>query len=265
MGLFELKDKVAVVTGGAGRLGRRFARVLRRHGAKVAVFDLAPGDLVGDGSAGAPGTDDVAFFEVDVAERRSVENAVRSLSSLWGAPHVLINNAGLDSPPDSEGPPFELYEESAWERVLDVNLKGTFLCSQLVGARMAEAGRGTIINISSIYGLGSPDQRIYPPRADGTPFYKPAAYGASKAGVVSLARYLAAYWGKSGLRVNTLTLGGVYNEQDPDFVAAYSERVPLGRMAREDEFDGAILFLASDASSYMTGANLVIDGGWTAW
>jgi NAD(P)-dependent dehydrogenase (short-subunit alcohol dehydrogenase family) len=181
----------------------------------------------------------------------------------------LINNAALDSPPGApveENGPFESYPESSWDRVMEVNVKGVFLACQAVGGRMAAEGRGSILNICSTYGLVSPDQRLYEYRQrGGEPFYKPVAYSASKSALLNLTRYLAVYWAGSGVRVNTLTFGGVFNGQAQEFLAAYAARVPLGRMAREEEYSGAVVFLLSDASSYMTGANLVIDGGWTAW
>ena len=131
---------------------------------------------------------------------------------------------------------------------------------------MAEAGRGSIVNICSTYGLVSPDQRLYDyRRAKGVPFYKPVSYSASKSALVNLTKYLATYWAGQGVRVNTLTLGGVFNGQDPEFLAEYCARVPMGRMADEDDYNGAVIFLLSNAASYMTGSNLVIDGGWTAW
>jgi NAD(P)-dependent dehydrogenase (short-subunit alcohol dehydrogenase family) len=151
--------------------------------------------------------------------------------------------------------------------VMQVNTKGVFLCCQVIGGAMAAADRGSIVNISSIYGLVSPNQSIYEYRreATGMPFVKPVAYSVSKSALFNLTRYLATYWAKNNVRVNTLTFGGVFNEQDPKFLENYCARVPLGRMAREDEYNGAIIFLLSDASSYMTGSNVVIDGGWTAW
>jgi NAD(P)-dependent dehydrogenase (short-subunit alcohol dehydrogenase family) len=147
-----------------------------------------------------------------------------------------------------------------------VNVKGLFLCCQVVGGAMAAAGRGSIVNIASIYGLVSPDQRIYEYRREaGSEFYKPVAYSASKSAVLNMTRYLATYWAPRGLRVNTLTFAGVFKQQEARFLENYTRRVPLGRMAREDEYNGAVIFLVSEASSYMTGANMILDGGWTAW
>jgi NAD(P)-dependent dehydrogenase (short-subunit alcohol dehydrogenase family) len=262
--LFDVTDKVVVITGGLGQLGRRFSFALAEQGANVAIFDCraAASDEKLSGKNIMP-------ISVDVARRDSIEAALRQVVGRWGVPHGLINAAALDSPPDApaeENGPFEGYPETSWNEVMDVNVKGVFLCCQVIGGEMASARRGSIINIGSIYGLLSPDQRIYEyRRAKGAPFFKPVAYSVSKSAIINLTRYLATYWGQQNVRVNTLTFGGVYNNQDEQFVKAYSERVPLGRLAREDEYNWAIIFLLSEASSYMTGANLIIDGGWTAW
>jgi NAD(P)-dependent dehydrogenase (short-subunit alcohol dehydrogenase family) len=206
---------------------------------------------------------------VDVTSRASIEAATERLVAESGVPHLLVNNAAIDTPPDApaeEVGPFETYPEASFDRVMDVNVKGTLLCCQVIGAAMAREGRGSIVNISSIYGLLSPQQDVYDFRRQaGETFVKPVAYSVSKSAVLNLTRYLATYWAKEGVRVNTLTLAGIANEQSAEFVEAYTARVPLGRMARAEEALGAIVFLASDASSYMTGANLVVDGGWTAW
>lgn len=266
--LFDLAGRVAVVTGGLGQLGRQFTATLAARGAHVAIFDRRQDDaLVAERFGSLPGR--VISLAADLTRRTEIEAALRQVEAELGVPQILINNAALDSPPNApaaENGPFESYPEESWDRVMEVNVKGVFLCCQVIGGRMAAAGRGSVVNISSIYGLVSPDQRIYEYRAaSGAPFFKPVAYSASKSALLNLTRYLATYWAPHGVRVNTVTFAGVFNGQDEQFLNGYQPKVPLGRMAREDEYNGAIVFLTSDASSYMTGANLVIDGGWTAW
>ncbi len=250
--IFSLQDRVAVVTGGAGQIGREVVAGLEERGARVAVFDL-----VAD------------RFAVDVTDRAAIERATDEVVREWGAPHVLVNAAALDSPPDApaeEVGPVESYPESSFDEVMDVNVKGTFLACQVIGARMAAEGRGSIVNVSSVYGMLSPVQDLYDfRRRGGEEFFKPIAYSVSKSALYNLTRYLATYWAKSGVRVNTLTLAGVWNDQPQEFLDAYTARMPLGRMAEAREVVGPVLFLASDASSYVTGANLVADGGWSAW
>jgi NAD(P)-dependent dehydrogenase (short-subunit alcohol dehydrogenase family) len=249
--LFDLSGRVAVVTGGLGQVGSVYVEGLTRRGMKVAVFDVAAED------------------PVDVTDRASIEAATARVVAELGVPHLLVNNAGIDSPPDApaeEVGPFETYPEASFDRVMDVNVKGTLLCCQVVGAAMAEEGRGSIVNVSSIYGLLSPQQDVYEfRRREGESFTKPVAYSVSKSAILNLTRYLATYWAGNGVRVNTLTLAGVFDDQPQAFLDAYTARVPLGRMAEAHEALGAVVFLASDASSYVTGANLVVDGGWSAW
>ena len=250
--LFSLRDRVAVVTGGEGQLGRELVRALEERGARVAVFDLQ-----------------AERFRVDVTDRDAVEAATDEVVREWGVPHVLVNAAALDSPPDApaaEVGPVETYPESSFDEVMNVNVKGTLLCCQAIGARMAAEGRGSIVNVSSVYGMLSPVQELYEfRRRAGEEFYKPIAYSVSKSALYNLTRYLATYWAKSGVRVNTLTLAGVANEQPQEFVDAYAARIPVGRMADVREVVGPVVFLASDASSFVTGSNLVADGGWSAW
>jgi len=250
--LFSLEDRVAIVTGGAGQLGAEIVRGLEAQGARVAVFDVA-----------------AERFSVDVTDRAAIAHATDEVVQEWGIPHVLVNAAALDSPPDApaeEVGPFESYPEESFDRVMDVNVKGTFLSSQVVGARMAAEGRGSIVNVSSVYGMLSPVQEVYDfRRRGGEEFFKPVAYSVSKSALYNLTRYLATYWAKSGVRVNTLTLAGVWNDQPQEFLDAYTARMPIGRMADAREVVGPVVFLASDASSYVTGANLVADGGWSAW
>jgi NAD(P)-dependent dehydrogenase (short-subunit alcohol dehydrogenase family) len=268
--LFDLEGRVAVVTGGMGQLGAEYAVALAERGMLVAILDVASepqsnaGDLgqrLSDGSARA--------WHVDVTDRAAVERAAAEIEDAWGVPHLLVNNAALDSPPDAppeEVGPFEAYPERAFDEVMAVNVKGTLIPCQVVGGAMAREGRGSIVNVSSIYGLLSPVQDVYAfRRRDGETFVKPVAYSVSKSAILNLTRYLATYWARSGVRVNTLTLAGVWNEQPAEFLEAYTARVPLGRMLEAGEAVGAVVFLASDASSYVTGANLVVDGGWSAW
>jgi len=269
--LFSVQDKVVVVTGGLGQLGRQFSLALVERGARVAIFDVQVDERRITERFGEERCleDNLVFLPVDITQRSSIEFGLRQVIARWGVPHALINNAALDSPPNApaeENGPFETYPETSWEKVMEVNVKGVFLCSQLIGGQMAAAGSGSIISICSIYGMVSPDQRIYEyRRASGGAFFKPVAYSVSKSALLNLTRYLATYWARYNVRVNTLTLGGVFNNQDEEFLKGYCARVPLGRMAREDEYNGAIIFLVSNASSYMTGSNLIIDGGWTAW
>lgn len=257
----SLESRVVAITGAAGQLGRQYTSAVRAAGGRVLALDLKDE---------ASNDANVLWVRADITKRETLEAGLAECRTAFGAaPYGLINNAGIDSPPNApltENGPFESYPQSSLEKVLAANVTGSVLCTQVFGRAMAEAGGGSIVNIGSTYGLVSPDQRLYEHRRQrGEEFYKPVAYSVSKSAVLNLTRYAATYWAPRGVRVNTLTLGGVYNNQDADFVKAYSDRVPLGRMARPDEYNGAILFLLSDLSSYMTGSNLVIDGGWTAW
>lgn len=268
--LFDVRDKVVVVTGGLGQLGRQFSTALAEWGARVAIFDSRANDEEILGKFGPKRHEEnLLFCEINITDRVALEDGLNLVMAKWGVPDALINNAALDSPPSApaqENGPFESYPAQSWDEVMDVNVKGVFLCSQVIGGSMAKAGRGSIINICSTYGVVSPDQRIYRYRSrQGSPFFKPVAYSVSKSALLNLTRYLATYWADHNVRVNTLTFGGVFNNQDEEFLKGYCDRVPLGRMAREDEYNGAIIFLISEASSYMTGSNLIIDGGWTAW
>jgi NAD(P)-dependent dehydrogenase (short-subunit alcohol dehydrogenase family) len=257
--LFDLEGRVAVVTGGLGQLGRVYLEGLAERGMRVASFDVAGGDV----------PDGTRSYEVDVTDRASIERGLEAVVAEWGVPHLLVNNAALDSPPDApadEVGPFEDYPEGSFDGVMAVNVKGTVLCCQAIGGAMAREGRGSIVNVSSVYGLLSPVQELYAyRRTQGETFFKPVAYSVSKSAVLNLTRYLATYWGRAGVRVNTLTLAGVWNDQSQEFLDAFAERSPMGRMLDAREALGAVVFLASDASSYVTGSNVVVDGGWTAW
>jgi NAD(P)-dependent dehydrogenase (short-subunit alcohol dehydrogenase family) len=273
---FSLAGRVAVVTGAAGLLGRRHCHALARAGAKVAAVDLSAEAAEGVaaevekamGSAAADGP--AAGFAADITRPEAVRELLAAVLGRFGGIDVLVNNAALndkvEEPRDSGAVlRFENYPLERWEAEMRVNVTGTFLCCQVLGGEMARRGRGSIVNIASTYGVVAPDQSLYR-HADGSQtFFKSAAYPASKGAVLALTRYLGAYWGRSGVRVNALSPGGVENGQPAEFVARYAERTPLGRMGAPGDYEGALLFLASDASAYMTGANLLVDGGWTAW
>ena len=266
---FDLSGRVAVVAGGAGLLGRQFCSTLAQAGAAVLVADLngaASQQLAKDLSSA--GHEAVAQA-TDVGEAASVQAMADAAVKQFGRLDILVNSAALDPKFDPAGQgkhssAFEEYPLQAWQAALRVNLTGAFLCSQAAVRLMLNQGGGVIVNICSTYGLGGPDQRIYQ-KPGSAPQYKPVDYTVTKAGILGLTKYLATYYGGKNIRVNALTPGGVFNAHDEEFTRAYSARTVLGRMAQPDEMNGALLFLASDASSYMTGANLVVDGGWTAW
>lgn len=266
---FRLKDRTAIVTGGAGLLGKEFCSTLAQAGALVVVADLnePAAQQVAD-SLNREGLRACAV-RVDITSQESVRAMVSAALDASGRLDVLVNSAAMDPKFDSSqqgqhGNNFEDYPVEAWRQALDVNLTGMFLCCQAASRPMVAQDYGSIINICSTYGLVGPDQRIY--ERPGQPRqYKPAFYSVTKAGVLGFTRYLSTYFAGKNVRVNGLTPGGVYNNHDELFTTNYSARTVLGRMAQRDEMNGALLFLASDASSYMTGSNVVVDGGWTAW
>ena len=273
--LFRLDGRVALVTGGAGLLGRRYCEALLQAGARVVIGDLF----------GVQATDLARELdpqralgqELDVTSVESVQACVQAAVARFNRLDILVNNAALTvrggserlSPADYFAP-FENYKLEVWEQAVRTNLTGMLLCAQAAGRQMlrqAPTG-GVMVNISSTYGVVAPDQRLYDgvksPYADAG-LNTPVSYAVTKTAVLGLTRYLASYWGSKNIRVNALTPHGVFDNHDETFVRNFVYRSPLGRMARNDEYRGALLFLVSDASSYMTGANLVVDGGWTAW
>lgn len=268
-GLFDLSGRVAVVTGALGRLGREYVATLARAGASVGALDIAGEPGLFDGLTAAGHRVHVEL--ADLTRKADVDAAMARVEAALGAPTVLVNNAGAGSSPagaGSENGPFEDYPEAAWDAMIDSHLKTSFLVSQAFVRRFRAAGArdGSIINVSSTYGLVSPDQSMYEfKRKAGQPFVKPVGYSVAKSGVLNFTRWLAEYGAPLGIRANTLVPGGVREPgHAAEFVAEYERRTPLGRMASESDYNGAVLFLASRASSYMTGATLVVDGGWTA-
>jgi NAD(P)-dependent dehydrogenase (short-subunit alcohol dehydrogenase family) len=268
--LFDLSGKVVAITGGMGQLGQQFSSAMLQRGANVAVLDIVdePSDMSAD-HISAQRENRYIYIKADVTDRASIQNSLDGILARWGRIDGLINNAALDSPPGApveENGPLETYPEASWDKVMDVNVKGTLVPCQVFGGAMANAGTGSIINVASIYGMVSPDQGLYEHRRQaGEAFYKPVAYSASKSAIYNMTRYMATYWAGKGVRVNTVTFAGVFNQQDETFLKKYCAKIPLGRMANADEYNGAIVFLMSDAASYMTGANMKLDGGFTAW
>lgn len=253
--MFDLTGRVIVVTGAAGLLGKEAVRALRSQGAAVAALDVAEESAWHE---------DAPYVRVDVTDRDSLFSARDAVLSRHGRIDGLVTLAalnpavgGVSAVPDTRVP-FEEMPLDAWERELNVNLTGTMLSCQIFGSSLRRGG--SVVTVSSIYGLVAPDQRIYP-----AGFVKPPGYSVSKAGIVALTKYLAAYWGEKGIRVNCVAPGGVENGQDAEFVKRYASRAPMGRMAAPSEFGGILVYLLSDASSYATGAVFSIDGGWTAW
>jgi len=244
----RLDGRVAIVTGALGRLGPVWRAALADAGAAVVGIDL-------DAAEGVE--------QADVTDREALEAVLQALPE---PPAVLVNNAGIDQPPDAAARTYAIEDMPLddFRRTLDVNLTGAFNATQVFGSAMRDAGRGSIINIGSLYASIAPDPSFYDHLGTDPPFLKPPAYGASKAGVLALTRYFARLWGPHGVRVNALSPGGVLADQDPEFLRKYTERVPLGRMAEPDDLIGPLVFLASDASRYVTAQELRVDGGFTA-
>jgi NAD(P)-dependent dehydrogenase (short-subunit alcohol dehydrogenase family) len=267
---FFLNDKVAVVTGASGLLGQEHCAALASAGASVVALDLDLASVQGfaERLSRASGKR-VLGLAADVTSQASLDTARDAILTEFGQIDVLVNNAAIDdkyAPDDSlEASSFEHYSAERFRKQLDVNVTGVFLCCQRFGTPMADRGSGSIINVASTYGVTAPQQDLYRDGAGRQRFFKGPAYPASKAAVIQLTRFLASYWGGRGVRVNTLSPGGVFVDQDETFVQNYADRTPLRRMARPSDYRGAVVFLASEVSTYMTGANLVVDGGWTAW
>lgn len=265
--LFSLDNKVAIVTGALGLIGKNHCFALAEAGANVVACDLN-GKMCEEFAKNLP--NDSIGMGVDITSPDSLKNLRDEVLNKFGNIDVLVNNAAINDMFENpsaalEQSMFENYPLDMWKKSLEVNVTGMFLCSQIIGTEMAKKKYGSIINVASTYGIVAPDQSLYKNEKGEQTFYKSPAYPATKGAVISFTKFLAAYWGNKGVRVNTLSPGGVENSQNEFFIKNYSIRTPLGRMAAPTDYKGAIVYLASDASSYMTGANLVVDGGWTCW
>ena len=266
MDLFSLNGKTAIVTGALGLIGKKHCEALAAAGANVVVADVNAARS--EEFAVTLGANHLGLG-VDVTSEASLKAARDKIIARYHTIDVLVNNAAINDMFENPAmakdlSAFENYPLDAFQKSLDVNVTGVFLCSQVFGTVMAEQGKGSIINVASTYGIVGPDQSIYRNECGEQTFYKSAAYPVTKGAVINFTRFLAAYWGNKGVRVNTLSPGGVENSQNEFFVSNYSAKTLLGRMANATDYQGAVVFLASEASAYMTGANLVVDGGWTA-
>lgn len=270
--LFDLTGRVAVITGGGGLLGSKHAEAIAAVGGVPVLVDvaLAGAERVAR-ACSARFAVPASALQADITQRAQVESALRDVLARYGRVDILINNAANNPKMESQsGVPWsrlEHFPRQQWDADLAVGLTGAFLCSQVIGSEMARRGAGVILNVASDLAVIAPDQRLY--RQPGVPAdqqpVKPVSYSVVKTGLIGLTRYLATYWADAGVRVNAISPGGVSNEQPAEFVSKLAQLIPLGRMANQDEYQGAIIFLCSDASSYMTGHNLIIDGGRSVW
>lgn len=265
--IFNLKNRVIVITGSAGLLGSQYAQILSDAGADLVLVDtnVEKNRKLKNGIKKKFQTNPICL-DVDITSKNEVKKMASDIKKEFGRVDGLVNNAFLNhakSQAKKGANSFETFPIEIWNKALELNMTGVFLCCQEIGKMMAKQRSGVIVNISSIYGMSGADQRIY----GKSNLNSPVSYATTKGGIMNLTRYLAAYWNNKNVRVNTLTLGGVQDNsyQKKEFIKKYSEKTILGRMAKKNEYEGAILFLLSDASSYMTGSNLIIDGGWTAW
>jgi len=272
--MFDMKGKIVLITGGTGLLGFEYAKTLADAGANIVLVDLDEKRCIKKAEQlEQKYKKSMIGIKTDISNKNEVKKMISIIEEKFGRVDVLINNAAFNCPADQTGSnfvDFKDYPVDLWKKSLNVNLTGMFLCSQeVIRIMLKRKIKGSIINISSTYGIVGPDQRIYSsiknPKDKKQVFTKPVDYSTTKSGVLNFTRYLASLYGKNGIRVNTLSPGGVWDNQDEKFVEKYSNKTVLGHMADKTDYNGAILFLASDASRYMTGANLVIDGGWTCW
>jgi NAD(P)-dependent dehydrogenase (short-subunit alcohol dehydrogenase family) len=266
MDLFSLHQKTAIVTGALGLIGKKHCEALAMAGANVVVADI---DAARSQQFAKQLGGQHLGVGIDVTSKASVIRVQDEVLKKYDSLDILVNNAAINDMFENpamakELSAFENYPLEAFQRSLDVNVTGVFLCSQVFGSTMAGQGSGSIINIASTYGMVGPDQSIYRNENGEQTFYKSAAYPVTKGAVINFTRFLAAYWGDKGVRANTLSPGGVENGQNEFFINNYSAKTLIGRMATASDYQGALIFLASEASAYMTGANLVVDGGWTA-
>lgn len=265
---FTLEDQVVLITGGAGLVGQHYCRAVSEAGGIPIIGDLS----IEKSKIITQNIPKGYALELDVSSQKSIETAFKKIDMEFGRLDGLVNNAAYNAPATKDSPNFKELEDFPlylWERSLSVDLTGSLLCTQAATKFFKRQKKGNIVNISSTYGCVGPDQSIYEdlkdPANPNARFVKPISYSTTKGAIQNFTRYLATYFGPFGVRANTLTLGGVFDHQNPSFVKNYIKKTPIGRMAQADDYACALIFLLSEASSYMTGSNLIIDGGWTSW
>lgn len=258
----DLSEKVVFLTGAAGILGTQYATALSNAGANVILADINYTRCKKMEIKLKKEFDVTPFsLKMDISNKKSIDNGISKVMKKFSKIDVLVNNAVFPETQKERKIEFEKFPLELWNKIFAVNVTGVFLCNQKIGSIMVKQQKGSIINISSMYGIVAADQRIY----GNSGLNSTAAYAVTKSSLFNFTRYLASYWRNTGVRINTLTLGGVENNQDPKFIRKYSEKTMIGRMAKNNEYNGALLFLLSNASSYMTGGNLILDGGWSSW
>jgi NAD(P)-dependent dehydrogenase (short-subunit alcohol dehydrogenase family) len=259
--LFDLTGKIALITGGAGLLGSEHAIALASHGAKVYLADINEEKC--QEKAVKIEFEDIYPIKLDVTSKENWQEVVISILEKEGSLDILVNNAGYTNSTKTSAydKTFENFSLDDWNSIMNVNLTGTFLGCQIVGNQMLKQGKGSIINIASLYGVVSPNHKMYP----GTGIVQPVAYTVSKHGVIALTKYVATWLAEKGVRVNSLTPGGIFDGHDNLFLERFKNLNPIGKMSNKNELRGGLVYLASDASSHVIGHNLVIDGGWTVW
>lgn len=268
MNLFELQGKTAVVTGGSGKLGTYWIKVLLEYGARVAVLDIKENNSTDESAVVmSEGEKHVRFYSVDITSKNDVSKVLEQIKTDFVRVDILVNNAGIDSVPNLNNTTYLLedFPGEIMKKVFDVNILGAVYCMQVFGKHMIENGGGSIINIGSLYASVSPDKKMYDHMPCDPPFIKQPAYGASKFALLGLTKYFATHWAEFGVRVNMLSPGGIEGDQSEEFKAKFINRVPLKRMGVAEDLYGPLIFLASSASRYVTGENLRVDGGFTAW
>ncbi|MBS1731265.1 MAG: SDR family oxidoreductase [Bacteroidetes bacterium] len=261
--LFDLTGKIALITGGAGLLASEHAQALLEFGATIILADIREEKCKHAVKILNKKYEKVFPVFLDVTKKESWESVLENIQNTFGQIDILINNAGFTNQSKTSGfdASFENFSLEDWNAILQVNLTGTFLGCQVIGKHMVEHKKGAIINMASLYGVVSPHHPLY----EGTGIVQPVAYSVSKHGVIGLTKYIATLWAKKGVRVNSITPGGIFNGHEGLFLERFEKLNPIGRMSDQAELRGAVVFLASDASSHVIGHNLIVDGGWTAW